>query len=579
MDFTQQYVSNKHNLPCPKCDGNESVSIFNEPKPHLHCFKCEQQEWDEEIVEEWKTMSQTNVSNIYTTPVKKKASNFPQRGIISSIEGRGITQETAEKFKVEKLYNEDKKAFGYAYPYEDAESGDLVAQKIKRLDKKMVFIGEPSKGALFGQKSFPKGGRFLTITEGEEDAMAVYQMTKDHAKHNKSLIPAVVSIKNGVGSAVKDCRNSYEYIDSFDEIIICFDGDPVGQEAAQKVAKLFPHKTKIVNFIDARQEEIKDSEGNVTKKWKLKDANDYLKEGKNTEFISLWWKAEKYVPNGVRTFRSLWDDMTRKDSNITVPFPWDGVNQMCYGMVTGKMDVFKANPKIGKTTFLSECVMHIRDNSEHNVGVIFLENTTKEIGLKLCGIRVGEPLDRPEYQDKIDWEELQKVHEDISEDDRITIFDPSDERTAENVLKKIMYFVKAHECKFIFLDHASMLSYTADSTDERKFLDKLFADLKQLTTSLDIYLGVVIHVNDDGKPRGSRAPVQLCDRLYSLQRDKLSTDPIVANTTEFIVEENRWGSSGLASKLFYDNDTGRIMELDIDLEDNRVKERTVKFED
>jgi len=110
-----------------------------------------------------------------------------------------------------------------------------------------------------------------------------------------------------------------------------------------------------------------------------------------------------------------------------------------------------------------------------------------------------------------------------------------------------------------------MLAYTSDNMDERKFLDKLFADLKQMTTSLNIYLGVVIHVNDDGKTRGSRAPIQLCDRLYALERDKLNTDEIVANTTEFIVEENRYGQSGLASKLYYDQERGRMTELDPDL--------------
>ncbi len=252
--------------------------------------------------------------------------------------------------------------------------------------------------------------------------------------------------------------------------------------------------------------------------------------------------------------------MTKKDTNTVVPFPWEGVNSYVHGMITGKMDVYKAYPKIGKTTVFSELVMHIRDNSPYNVGVIFLENTTKEIGLKFCGVRMNTPLDRPGTE--IDWEELQKVHAQVAEDDRITVFDPQDDRTVENVFKKIMYFVKAHDCKYIFLDHASMLAYTSESMDERKFLDKLFADLKQMTTSLDIYLGVVIHVNDDGKTRGSRAPVQLCDRLFSLQRDKLNNDPVVKNTTEFVVEENRWGECGLAAKLFYNHETGRMSEMD-----------------
>ena len=141
-----------------------------------------------------------------------------------------------------------------------------------------------------------------------------------------------------------------------------------------------------------------------------------------------------------------------------------------------------------------------------------------------------------------------------------------------------MYFVKAHDCKFIILDHISMLSYSAGDVDERRFIDKLVADLKGLTTKLNIGIHAVIHINDDGKTRGSRAPVQLCDALIHLDRDKLNDDPVIANTTTLIVEENRLtGDSGKACKLYFDRDTGRLLELDEDLE-LQMLERKVEFD-
>lgn len=849
---------------------------------------------------------QGNVTQFLGDSSQKEDQRPPQvkfaRGIISALEERNITQETAEKFGVEKLFYEGT-YHGYAFPIYNKD-GVLVAQKVKNTNpKKMKIVGDISKGQMFGMKAFPNAGKYLTIVEGEEDALAAYQMIKKY--HKDTFEPPVISLNFGAGnSALRECKTYWEYINSFDTIVIAFDGDEIGKETAEKVAKLFPFKVRIMKFTDA----VKNQEG----EWEWKDSSDYCKNNKGREFTQLWYKAEKYVPKGVRTFQSLWDDMTKTELNTIVPFPWDGVNDMCEGMITGKMDVFKAHPKIGKcfgkgtsvtmwdgsvkpvedivegdllmgddgtprtvkstvqgseelflvkqnkrmdyvvnkshimclkntdskkkidipleeyfdlkqqdrwkgysspilreesfalglspyvlgvwlgdgtadkpqytsidyeiidafgeecvrlglkqktnktnitfdivrdtaltnkftkslkqlgvfknkhipltfftasmdkrlellaglidadgfysrektngvgtyeitqkrfelskgiqrlaqscgfsasfkevtkcckylgeekcgtyyrvnitgelsripckvarkqaiksltgrtrdplitgievtsigqgeyygfvldgnhrflledctvvhnTTVLSELVMHIRDNSNYNAGVIFLENTAKEIGLKLCGIRMNQPLDRPNQD--IDWDALKKVHSEISEDDRITVFDPEDERTAENIFNKIMYFVKAHDCKYIFLDHASMLAYTSDNPDERKFLDKLFADLKQMTTSLNIYLGVVIHVNDDGKTRGSRAPVQLCDRLYSLQRDKLSSDDVTSNTTEFIVEENRYGGAGLASSLYYDHDTGRMSELDTDLI-MKQKERQVQFDE
>ena len=495
---------------------------------------------------------------------------FPQRGISSAIEVRNIKQTTCEKFGVEKLFNDDGAAYAFSFPLYDKD-GNYVAQKIKRTSpKKMAILGNIGDGEMFGMKAFPSGGKYLTVVEGEEDALAAYQMLKEY--HKSGFEPPVISLNFGAGnSAVRECKKHWEYMNSFDTIVLCFDGDEIGKETAALVAKLFPFKVKVMSYPAAiKKDDV----------WDYKDASDYSKHNKGKEFVQLWYKAEKVVPKGVRTFRSLWEDMNRKDLNTLVPFPWPGVNDMVSGMITSKMDVFKAHPKVGKTTVLSELVMHIRETSDYNVGVIFLENTAKEIGLKLCGIKMNQPLDHPNQ--KIDWDELKKTHNEISEDDRITIFDPEDERTAENVFNKIMYFVKAHDCKFIFLDHASMLAYTSENMDERKFLDKLFADLKQMTTSMNIYLGVVIHVNDDGKTRGSRAPVQLCDRLYSLQRDKMSTDDIVSNTTEFVVEENRYGGSGKAANLFYDGNTGRMYEMDSEMfmaKQNEKNEREVKFDD
>jgi twinkle protein len=515
-------------------------------------------------------MTQVYDINKYSNTHKPQSVPFPQRGVFAELPERGIRKDAAAKFGVELLYSEEGTPIARSYPNYD-KNGNFVAQKIKKLsEKRMKWLGDTSNTSFFGQNVFPPGGKYITVTEGEEDCLAAWQMLSDNLKG--SFDPAVVSLTDGAGSAEKDCKRHWEYLNSFDNIVLCFDGDTPGKEAANKVAQLFPGKVRIVHFPNT----VKNKDG----EWEWKDACDYLRNGKHREFVNMWYKAEKYAPKGVRTFSSLWDDMIKKENSIVVPFPWDGLNKYVHGAITGKMDVWKAPPKVGKTSVLSEIIMHIREVSPYNVGVIFLESTAKEIGLKLCGIKANLPLDRPGVE--MDLEQLKEIHDEISENDRILVFDPQDERTVENVFNKIVYFVKAHDCRFIFLDHASMLAYTSEDQNERKFLDKLFAELKQLTTSINIYLGVVIHVNDDGQTRGSRAPVQLCDRLYALNRDKLNTDEVISNTTEIIVEENRFGSSGLATRVFYDQTTGRISELDPETfleKQNKANSREVKFDD
>jgi twinkle protein len=42
----------------------------------------------------------------------------------------------------------------------------------------------------------------------------------------------VVSIRDGAASALKNCKNSYNFLNSYENIVICFDSDEQGKKAA-----------------------------------------------------------------------------------------------------------------------------------------------------------------------------------------------------------------------------------------------------------------------------------------------------------------------------------------------------------
>jgi twinkle protein len=207
---------NQHNLPCWTCGGNSSVSYYLEPEPHLYCFKCEGTTYEEQDIE--LTLDKgSNVSHMNTkfkdnvTATTSSETPFPVEGIYIPMVERGISKGVAQKFGVQ-AFLKSGKLHGYMFP-STSSSGDLIAQKYKSLDKRVhKWIGAPSEGVLFGQHLFPTGGKFLTITEGEEDAMAVYQMAK--TVYTTREVP-VISIRNGASSAEKECKKNWEYINSF----------------------------------------------------------------------------------------------------------------------------------------------------------------------------------------------------------------------------------------------------------------------------------------------------------------------------------------------------------------------------
>lgn len=198
--------------PCPKCHSKDNVKVFDDG--HKHCFSqgCTYHvHGDDDYV-----------------PADKPLDWTPVEGEIKAISGRKLSAETCAKYG----YRVDAENERHLADYHDAD-GKLVGQHIRHKEKKrgMPWLGSHNKAALFGQHLFSPGGRAVYITEGELDALSLYQALGTWP---------VVSIKSGAAGALDDCKNSFEFLNSFDEIYIAFDADTPGQDAAVEVAELFP---------------------------------------------------------------------------------------------------------------------------------------------------------------------------------------------------------------------------------------------------------------------------------------------------------------------------------------------------
>src|SRR5204862_141395 len=72
------------------------------------------------------------------------------------------------------------------------------------------------------------------------------------------------------------------------------------------------------------------------------------------------------------------------------------------------------------------------------------------------------------------------------------------------IIDKVRFLASACDCKYIFLDHITMVVTGLLDADQTKLLDYLSTKLDMLVQSLNFGLIFVSHVNDDGKTRGSR---------------------------------------------------------------------------
>jgi len=107
----------------------------------------------------------------------------------SAIPSRGLTKAVAEKYRA--LTSHGK--INLIYTLEGKPTGF----KERGIQEKTFKFNGNAKADLFGQSAFSKGGKSVTITEGEFDAMAAYQML--------FMTEPCVSVINGASGAVQDC--------------------------------------------------------------------------------------------------------------------------------------------------------------------------------------------------------------------------------------------------------------------------------------------------------------------------------------------------------------------------------------
>lgn len=518
---------------CEACGSSDANSVYDDG--HTYCHSCNT----------YTRGNEDELSNVISKKIienKTKVFQMKAQGEIKAIPDRGISRDTCEAFGV--TQTQDK----HYYPYFD-EDGQRVAHKVRNLGIKGFSIeGNFNKATLFGQNLFTKGGKYITVVEGELDALASYQMTGSKW--------ATVSIRNGAQAALKDCKANYDYLDSFETIVLCFDGDEAGQKAAKEVAELFGNKVKIVKH-------LKD----------CKDACDYLISGKTAEFVSNWWKAEAYVPDGIVAASTLWESVSTPEPAAEAFYPFGGLNELLYGIRAAELITVTAGSGLGKSQFLREILFTILQTTRWNIGGMFLEESVRKTARSIMSLYANKKLHLPDTE--VTELELKEAFDATLGTNRVFLFDHFGSLAIDNVINRIRYMSKACDCRVVFLDHISLVVSGMDGNDERKSIDVLMTRLRTLVQETGITLICVSHLkrpttdkgHEDGTAvslsqlRGSGAIAQLSDAVITLERNSMSQDPEIRHTTKVAVAKNRYnGLTGPACALKYDMVTGRMVE-------------------
>lgn len=501
---TKSTITELHQ-PCPDCGSSDALCKYNDG--HSYCFSC-----------------------LAYTPANQE----PMTGFsFEYLPYRGIGADTMRFFDCKTKIASDGKPVSIGFQYGDAFH-------VRTLDQKGFYWSYPKgkdapKGTLYGRDKFAASPRrTITITEGELDALSLYEVLRS----------PVVSVKSA-SSAATDVGMERSWLNEYDRIYLAFDSDEAGRRATQAVAKLFdPNKLYDIRFPGGSR----------------KDSNDYLRNGERDELAQLWHNARRYLPEQIISTFNEFEKVIGEVPRNGVAYPWPTLTYMTYGIRTGESVLITAQEGVGKTEVMHAILHNLLKGTTSAVGSIFLEEPKKRLLQAIAGIDLRRPVHLPD-SGVSDVETLQALRRVVQDDERLHVYSHFGSDDPEVILDTIRFLVSARMCRYILLDHLTMVVSGLGGDNERRALDYLSTRLEMMVKELDFSLIVVSHVNDDGLTRGSRNISKIADLRIDLTRDIKSADPVVRRTMHLMVSKNRFcGRTGPAGTLLFDPESYTLTE-------------------
>jgi twinkle protein len=412
---------------------------------------------------------------------------------------------------------------------------------------------------MFGQNKFEKGGKYLVIASGQADARAIFTALNTENDHQtkrtvlKKFLTPIVSVQTGEGS-MSQIKSNYEWISSFENVVIMYDQDDAGKEGAEKLAKLLkPGQAKIA-------------------KYKRKDACDHSKRGEWDAIRQAFWKAESFSPIDICSLGQLWDEFEHavEDDIIELPKEYRTLGGMMGGgFRAGQITMLLAYTSVGKSTHLNRIAYDAAIRQGKKVGLVYLESSPRELVEGFLSIHSKTNLTHLR-REEMNMGMLKNQFQDmIGKDDNILSVNHHGSFTSvDDMFNKIRWLIKAMGSQLVLIDPLQQAVPNNENQVVEEFMDKLL----KLVKETGAHIIVVSHMKkpsdtnphnvDEYGSKGSSAINQVAFNSILISRDKTHDNAKVRNATKLTLVKNRTlGITGDAGWVSYNPDTTEIKEV------------------
>lgn len=509
---------------------------------------------------------------------------------------RGVRKETLERFGVKVAvsqedgktpvavyfpsYNQKGKITGYA-------KQDLTKGKEEKYH--WSTVGTVTIGnKLFGQNVSEKQNRKrnnLIITEGQWDTLSVFQSLVDNVAGTKyeGLEPLVVSIPMGTANAVESILHNEGYVTSHDSLTIFFDDDHcTPAELQRKIMKGHEAREAVANALVGSGISL----FTVTPEDGYKDASDFLQAGKSTELAKLVqfgrrpYSSEKIVKAVDLDLEYLLEP--RPEGIYVNSFP--KLMDKLHGFRPRELVLLTSPSGVGKSTVCSIFASAFMEAGE-KLGMIYLEETNKETMQRLIASKLK--VNYLEFKNnplkEATKEQIEAAYNEIVENDQLVMLGHFGSLPISELMAKIKYMHLVEGCKFIILDHLSLVISGIAVKDERKELDMVMTELAAFCAANEVCIIAVSHINrsaaeqfkapklkdgEEPKPywvqvskemmRGSSALEQLSFIILGLEPE-INPDRSRGRVRLTVLKNRPWSYLGVADAFKIDDESWEVL--------------------
>ena len=474
-----------------------------------------------------------------------------------ALKDRGLSKESLEHFGIKIGLSEVDGVTPTSHFYPYYKGDELKGFKCRVIEGKKFFsIGSVKDVDLFGwHQAVLSGGKKLFATEGEMDAVALYQIFRAVNKGTKyeSNIPAIVSLAHGSGSAVKELLKHREMIFMhFKEIVLVFDQDKPGEEAVEAVLKVFPEGVSVAHL-------------------PRKDANQCLLEGvSKAAYNAVAFNSVKPKNTRLVLADSLFEE-AKIAPTIGAPWPWEVVTKKTRGIRLGETIYIGAAQKMGKSEIVNTLAAHFIKELGWPVLLAKPEESNKKSVKLVAGKIVGKifhdpnvPFDEASYDEACDLMRNKLF--------LINLY----QHLGWETLKADIRAAAMEGCKAIFIDPITNLTNGMSAADANTRLQEIAQELSAMALDLNVVIFIFCHLRnpDSGPPHerggevlssqfaGSRAMARSCNLMFGLEGNRdPHLNPEERNVrTLVLLEDREFGEVG-RFKLYWDRATSLFNEI------------------